>query len=392
MPSYILVSSFPYFSSDHTPVHNSEYTIDELKHKRKYMKFAKLSNTYNIMINVNVYSVCNDVRSEYLCIPLPNYMLCTNDVELSEENNYTGCMFDMPIKVLQWNAPTCKIEIRWDNSSTFTSSQLVNFLKDPEFIERERENMQCNIFMCDDYNFAIESLNPIQKINIVMMTPQAHERIAPHYPACVETQNLCGYCILPHEIIWESLKPVTKKRRGLKDSCCETILTTSGSYVLTSLRFKIDFRGVRSIKLVDRDMQLLSNLSLSDVSTYVYMMVLKASIGKGMYFRCENDASYLQRRIHSWCSCKFKWEDVCDVLEISNIIWEKLEEAYPYMQICNITKNTGTLFIFVSRKGGAIIRLTFPKMTKWDIFSENDVISDCNKLMQLLHSILSGKR
>jgi hypothetical protein len=223
------------------------------------------------------------------------------------------------------------------------------------------------------------------------MEPKSHELIAPNHATCVEAQNICGYCILPYEITWSCFEKVLKRKRSMRYSNCEAISTTSGSYVLTNLKFKIDFRGVRATQLLEKDIKLLTNIEFDEVQSFVYMMVLKANIGKGMFLKSNSEITYLSRRISDWCTCELKFEDVCDVMEISCIDWLKLKTRYPSIQISDKVQRTKSFYIFISRKGGAILRLTFHKKNLWNLVSEQEVLCDCNKLVHLLKNILNGK-
>ena len=86
--------------------------------------------------------------------------------------------------------------------------------------------------------------------------------------------------------------------------------------------------------------------------------------------------------------------DVCDVIELRDIKWDRIprlgnEEKPP----ATVSKTTllAKSSIHVSRRGGAVIRLVFSPAMPWDVSLEEDIIRDCNMLMNILGEILKGK-
>jgi len=137
------------------------------------------------------------------------------------------------------------------------------------------------------------------------------------------------------------------------------------------------------------DWKLVTGLDIVDVSTTLYLLVLKGCVGKAVAFHDRTHGCYLIQQTARWCTGLLHFGDICDVIELDNIQWEKMPCIAP-QTICATTLKA-KINVHISRKGGTVIRLVFSPPTPWDIAIEQDVISDCNFLLNTLGHILNGK-
>ena len=205
----------------------------------------------------------------------------------------------------------------------------------------------------------------------------------------VSVQNMCGSCIAPYQLDLSSLQYISKTKKMF--SSCESFSTVTGNFVLCSNKFRVDFRGVRSISAMRSDWKLITGLNIDDVSTTLYLLVLKGCVGKAVAFhdRSSHDCCYLIQQTAQWCTGLLHFGDICDVIELDNIQWAKMP-CLTSKTICDTTLKA-KINVHISRKGGTVIRLVFSPPTSWDASIEQDVISDCNFLLDTLSHILNGK-
>jgi len=454
---FVFASTYPYFLSSHTSVHNSKTVPPSLKHKKKHRKFDILSNSYNSLIEIRICLFNGDVRFEHLCLPLP-FSPNPAEFELSvtyldnrtDFCGYLSFLFGVPIKVAGWNVEECRIDVLVKNGDQITSGGVQALWAEESFLEHNKENVYCLLYLTDYFCRTEEDGYPnIEKISISQFEPKYQERIAPHKGTSVSIQNLCGFCNLPYEISFRSFYPVSKKSKrtleiiieaqrqsfyanpmGLCDEDmtedigispenhpgrCESLVMLSGTFKLCSNCTRIDFRGVRSVSLIREDWETISGIPIDSVSMYVYMVVLKGNLGKSLFFR-QMDIScfssyqspnskhhivdlthggpnkcFLTNGIWEWCQSSIHLEDVCEVLCIDSINWDVFLAKYPSVPISDMTRNAESMNINISRRGGTIIRLTFPQKTMWNALHEHEVVSDCNKILNVLYDVAHGR-
>jgi hypothetical protein len=223
----------------------------------------------------------------------------------------------------------------------------------------------------------------ILSINIEIFPPA--NLILPHPKKNFRIQNACGSCTTPYQLNLSCFKHLSKKKK--KFSACESLSTVTATFVLCLNRCRVDFRGVRSIEAMSHDWKLVSGLDISEVSTSIYLLVMKGCIGRSLMLTSET--CFLANATASWCTPSLHFDDLCDILELGDIDWDKIF-ARPLNSASDATKKAKTQVI-ISRRGGVVIRMVFPKDTPWDISSERDVLSDCDRLLDLLNEILAGK-
>ena len=77
--------------------------------------------------------------------------------------------------------------------------------------------------------------------------------------------------------------------------------------------------------------------------------------------------------------------DVCHTIELKGIQWDKLITS-PYSLLLNASSS-----LHISRRGGIMLRLIFPRGTQWSLDAEQAVLHDSNRLMETLRGLLRGK-
>lgn len=244
-------------------------------------------------------------------------------------------------------------------------------------IEDDSDIVNVGLWMTD------KNPDDILSINIEIFPPA--NLILPHPKKTFRIQNACGSCTTPYQLNLSCFKHLSKKKK--KFSACESLSTVTATFVLCLNRCRVDFRGVRSIEAMSHDWKLVSGLDISEVSTSIYLLVMKGCIGRSLMLTSET--CFLANATASWCTPSLHFDDLCDILELGDIDWDKIF-ARPLNSASDATKKAKTQVI-ISRRGGVVIRMVFPKDTPWDILSERDVLSDCDRLLDLLDEILAGK-
>lgn len=393
MTRTIISRSFPFFCSEFTPVFNPTLKggTPNFKHKRKFSRFDLLSSVYHLVIEMRIKWKNGDIRLEHVCLPInfqPEYVY--DSIELCYGNNFENWNCFLPntvIRVREWDSSTTRIECELEcHDGVHINYREHNF-------EDLMKHANCTVTTFVYLTDCIREKREIEKITMNIASPEFHEKNAPHYKVFASIQNLCGSLMLPSEIGITGFKQ--RKRRGAsmaktsKSGGCEVLSMTSGTFVLSTNRFKLDFRGCKSIYNMKSDIKCLTGFEMSEVVSSVYMVVLKGCIGKLLDFRCCNN--YLSRRIAEWCTCTFRNDDVCDILEISNIQWNKLENNYVLrLRMGCELKMTHKFHMYISRKGSIIVRLIFANDFQWSVVVEERVVFDCNQILELFHFILSG--
>jgi hypothetical protein len=135
------------------------------------------------------------------------------------------------------------------------------------------------------------------------------------------------------------------------------------------------------------DWKLVSGLNIEDVSTTIYMLVLKGCLGKAILL--SNIHCYLASKSSQWCKGTLHCGDVCDVIELFDIQWNKIPQCgEPISEITLKSK----VNVHISRRGSVVIRLVFSSDTAWSLVLEQNVMKDCNVLFTTLEKILMGKK
>jgi len=376
----LFACSYPYYASSHTPIFNTGNP--NLKHKRKRQKFDLLSQNNNLLLVMKVAYVESElVRVECLCLPLRFSMDSYYMSELSRESFFEGhawFLFGAKMRVALWNQDRCKIEC-------FCSAAIdEGTVFDEAFVRSHVDDIECVLYMSD-----VQAR--VASVKLSCMEARTHERLAPHRPAAAEIHNLCGFCRLPYDITFESFEKIQAKKQWKRNRkvTSDYVLSTNGNFVLCGTNNQVDFRGGRSIALIEKDWKFISGLHMKDVQTFVYMMVMKGNIGKGLIL--DSHDNFLSSRIKAWSTCIFHYEEVCDVLEIAHLKWSVLKEIYPSLTFSATIQACKSVNMFVSRKGGTIIRVTFGKSEAWDLCKEYAVLNDSNMLLNVLHRELLGK-
>jgi hypothetical protein len=259
----------------------------------------------------------------------------------------------------------------------FSSSAFIEPGGQPKEIEDDSSIVTVGLWMTD------KTPDNILSINIEIFPPA--NLILPHPKKNVCIQNACGSCTTPYQLNLSCFKYLSKKKK--KFSACESLSTVTATFVLCSNRCRVDFRGVRSIEAMSRDWKLVSGLDISEVSTSIYLLVMKGCIGRSLMLTSET--CFLANATATWCTSSLHFDDLCDILELRDINWDKIF-AGPFDSASDATKRAKTQ-VNISRRGGAVIRMVFPKDTPWDISNEQNVLSDCDRLFDLLNDILAGK-
>ena len=161
------------------------------------------------------------------------------------------------------------------------------------------------------------------------------------------------------------------------------------------------------MRMLADDWLCITGQSLEETSVSVYMLVLKGRLGVPVMLNATLDAlphlprddddsasssssslCYIANRMQVWCDDIRRNADVCDTLELRGIHWDALfagiRPVAPQLLL-------GVSSVYISRRGGVMMRTLFPRKTKWSIDSEEAVLSDCNALLCILQLVLSGK-
>lgn len=327
--------------------------------------------SYSVLMQLSILSKTSGIRLEFLRLPLAFYPQPRNmiDVQLTPPH------FSSPIPLFlnkrsmtvnQWNCHSCWIESDDNNNGDKNSMvDLRLYLSDGE------EPAQITV-----------SFHPLQ------MEPM----FTPHVKTPVRVQNMCGSCVTPYQLNLACFQHISKTKILKRSfSACESLSTVTGNFVLCSNRSRVDFRGVRSITSMTPDWKLISGLNIENVSTTIYMIVLKGCIGKALFFD-SSCCCYLANQTAGWCKGILHFGDVCDVIELRDIKWNLIPHIGDYgFKIASKTTLLAKTSIHVSRRGGAVIRLVFSPPMPWNVSLEEDVIRDCNMLMNIIGEILKGK-
>lgn len=392
---FVIAESHLMFSSESTPVFNKiieDGTVPNFKHKRKFNKHSVLSNCYNTTIQLKIHKVNGDIRLEHLCLPL-NFQPKESFVsyELSYETDFKNIdplLFDIPVEVHKWNYHCTKIQCIFESDNSMEISKVKNHKNIKTLLSMQEIKEKCKlILLLSDDNV---KENVTSRITVDYMFSDMHEKYAPHQYSSIKIQNLCGHCKLPYEITF-AVDDISKKNvNGNHVKNCENVCMLSGTYVLSQNRFQVHFRGSTSLIGMQKDLKIITGMDISDMNIYVYMVVLKGNIGQVLYFNSNN--SYLQTVTKDICTCTFRFDDVCDIMELSNFRWHYIEKKWGYVLKSKIS-SSNKLSFNISRKGSTVVRMAF-EITKENIYNlsdEENLVCDCNVILNMIHYLLQGK-
>ena len=257
----------------------------------------------------------------------------------------------------------------------------------------------------------------------------------PHPERQFRTENSCGACHTQHELNLDALRCIRQPTpsslllllsspRGSapsspgKTGMGDLITMLSGTFAPCTNRLQVDFRGVRSIERARDDWALMTGGG-EEMHMTIYMMVLKACLGSGALvvdhgmrpqssreeetiqpgsksYRLMMEGKgrcYLGERMARWCSYYTQHTDVCQAVELVDLRWEALlqeegGEAPGTLPPALLAARSST---HISRRGGVMLRLIFPRGTPWDECAEAEVLAACNRALRVIRRIAAGK-
>lgn len=225
-------------------------------------------------------------------------------------------------------------------------------------------------------------------------------RALPHTAHSFRIENTCGACRTPCELDLSAFRCL----RRSKGTTGDLITMLCGTFAPCANRIQVDFRGVRSIAAMCQDWELISSTRAQDTEVSIYMLVMKACLGvpalivdhgalppglngQSAILAAEGSRRcYLSERMAAFCVNYTQHIDVCQAIELVDIKWDALlgdEVAEPLLNVRSS--------VHVSRRGGAMLRLIFPRGTAWDEAREAAVVCNCNGLLQVLRRALMGQ-
>ena len=291
-------------------------------------------------------------------------------------------------------------------------------------------------------------------------------RLLPHRAHSFRIENTCGACFSPHALnlerytrLFAAARPPAEKeagggrrmqrrRRGAVAggapptllAGADLITTLSGTFAPCTNHVQVDFRGVRSVRAMLGDWELISGLPARLTRTTVYMVVLKGCIGlpvllfdhgmrppdeDDLRHRAPNAATtatttnpiiitntnndggmacgggggggrpppcYLaQHLIPRYCLDFTQHMDVCQSIELKGIQWARIaavtdkEDSITPVHVARGSAH-------VSRRGGVMLRLLFPRNTEWSPELEAATVRACDRFLALLRRVLEGRR
>ena len=246
-------------------------------------------------------------------------------------------------------------------------------------------------------------------------------RMMPNLATPFKIQNACGTWTLPEDENLKSvLMPLTasialrkmlapfnnhhskkkkvdttkKKRKAGSSAHYDGIHSISGTFVLSkNNKWRVDFKGVRSFRLMLHDWLLLignvsrRHLTASNITCGIYMVLLKGDLGYTLALQSSSVNYVWQRTRGGWGKVDLRLQEnqVCDVLELGDIKW-----THPLWPGHHETIMQGTTTVEISRRGGAVMRIVFPGGTPWNETAEADVLASCHALWRGLRRVLAG--
>jgi hypothetical protein len=407
----VIITSFPFYAREYI---SNRYNKNKKKRRCKQSvgnsssgialdiekgQCHQMFMSHLLAIQILIKYKDSGIRLEYLCMPMFEEFKDTfigNELEptifvgvLESQNNFCGII----------HFPKKSIGIKKENEKMNETKMIIVY-------NTTQNEYQCYMDVCET------NIENIEYIRINMHINENEKVLCPLAPKNVDIQNLCGSCALKEsEISFECFKKVSRikhkrvqKTSGVlctendtrKEMCSfnvrgisESVLSTSGTFVLCLNNQKVDFRGVRTILDVENDWFYVSGIPISEVYIHVYMIVLKGQIGKALYF--DDGCRYLIDCIQEWCTCNLSFDDVCYSLMLSNIQWEKVFGSIFILPITKTVRESKNVNLDISRRGGVVIRFIFDNDTLWDYRKECDVVFDANRILNVIYHYLDGK-
>ena len=228
-----------------------------------------------------------------------------------------------------------------------------------------------------------------------------HTRIAPHPQSEFRVENCCGACTSLFDLDFGHMKKLaTAKRKGVTG---DQIATLGGTFTLCAERYQVNFRGVRSMRDMESSWALISGRKKEEEEEEshvgIYLAVLKAQLGFSILLTagldhgakldpdCATETCYIANKMRLFCSQTEAHSEVCDTIALKGIRWCSLlrkEEVAPQLLVSKSS-------LYLSKRGGVMLRLIFPKGTPWSLAAEESVLSTANLLLDVLRMALRGK-
>ena len=241
----------------------------------------------------------------------------------------------------------------------------------------------------------------------------------PHPPQAFQIENTCGAFHTEEPLCLASPSPAGRSRTAALAHGGDLITMLSGTLVPCLNRRQVDFRGVRSLAALREDWGLLTQQQQQTTTKITaYMMVLTACTGAhalvvdygmrppptttaGMSEASARVAAdghgkcYLAERMAPWYTRFAQHVDVCQAVELRDLKWPALLRETPIHDDDPEMPIAPPLLVarsnaHISRRGGVMLRLVFPKDTPWDERVEHAVLRDCNRALLVLRRALQG--
>jgi len=257
-----------------------------------------------------------------------------------------------------------------------------------------------------------DALTEVEEMSMIPYHMNSNELIAPNEAAEFKIQNTCGAWDMPMP---RNLKATTapllesslmrrqildradakKKKRDTASNRIQqdAVHSIAGTFMVSKNKEKVDFRGVRSFKLMVTDFLLLlgnnsrQRMTEAGITCGIYMLLLRGNIGYGIDLKTH--INYLMlRTIGGWTTAEVQKQEslVCDVINMREIKWD-----YHRWAGCDHSMvRQGKTSLETSRKGGTVMRIVFPPGTLWDERCEAEVLASCAALMRGMRQVLSG--
>ena len=172
----------------------------------------------------------------------------------------------------------------------------------------------------------------------------------------------------------------------------DAVHSIAGTFMVSKNKNKVDFRGVRSYKLLEEDFLLLlgntSHKRMVDagITCSIYMLLLRGNLGCSLDLKALKNYLLL-RTMGGWGSAEVKKQEdlVCNVAIMERIKWD-----FPRWSGDHSMVEQGVASLEISRKGGTVMRIVFPKGTLWDANSEKEVLASCAAMMRGMREIMRG--
>jgi hypothetical protein len=357
------------------------------------------------------------VRLETLMVPMPD---TTQHIVLQPSNGFA----QLGVRVRSWGADKCRLvrlAAEEEEEEEFDVEEAIVRIEEEESDDDERLRTICGkrCRAASPLSFARKRACYGEEEEWVLdMTDELPERVAyvwllpsteyavccsrgqielPHPPHDFRIENTCGTCMLEEPIHRAWLRPFIVDSRHTP-----LITSVAGTFAPCVKRdMQVNYHGVRSVASMLQTWALLSKQPIAQ--THVYMLVLSANLGKpvmlvdegtlppglcgdGLQLAKEGRGICFLAERMAPCYRKFSQQlDVCLALELHGFAWAEL---FPEAQEPLLRAQTT---IQISRRGGVMLRLVFPRNTVWTVETEATVVRDCNRLLACMRVLLAGR-